>query len=160
MSGSILTTKATRAFRSFATDVTGVVRAWGVHRGGPVGARSASDPSDPRVASAALLLEVAHADDRFSEQERQIVEDTLRREFGLDPARAGRLVEAAARVRGDASGPWVFTNVLVEAFSTGQRRNLVRIMDRLARVDDGPTWRESYVLGQIASLLRVEASSV
>ena len=162
MSGSTLAAKATRAVRSLSTDVVDAARAWS-----PVAQANADalaprpeDVDDPRLASAALLIEVAHADGRFSSREHRIVEDTLRSEFGLDRARASRLAHAAARLRDAAVGPWVFTNVLVEAFSGQQRRNLVQILHRLADVDGASSWRVNYVIGQLSSLLRVESPLV
>ena len=41
---------------------------------------------DIRLAACALLLELAHADDEFTDDERQHLESAVRRQFGLDSA--------------------------------------------------------------------------
>jgi uncharacterized tellurite resistance protein B-like protein len=52
-------------------------------------------PTRVELAACALLLELAHADDEFSPEERQHIESTLRRRFGLDEATAAELMQLA-----------------------------------------------------------------
>ena len=53
-----------------------------------------SDPDtakkDIRLAACALLLELANADDEFTDDERQHLESAVRRHFGLDEEETGR----------------------------------------------------------------------
>ena len=42
---------------------------------------------DIRLAACALLVELAHADDEFSEDEREHLESAVQRQFGLDAPR-------------------------------------------------------------------------
>ena len=162
-SGATLTGKATHTLWSLFTEAIEATKSLTLRASRSSGrsvALSFDEEGDARIASVALLLEVAHADGRFSRQEQSVVEDALRREFGLVGPQACRLVEAAERARDRAPGPWPFANVLVDAYSEEQRRTLADILNRLALADDGPTWREQFVIGQLSSLLRVEASHV
>jgi uncharacterized tellurite resistance protein B-like protein len=53
-------------------------------RGTPSGGPGAgTDPDDLQVAACALLLELAHADDEFSADERRHIEAALARHFSL-----------------------------------------------------------------------------
>ncbi|HEU4747923.1 MAG TPA: TerB family tellurite resistance protein, partial [Gemmatimonadaceae bacterium] len=52
-------------------------------------------PGAIQLAACALLLELAHADDEFSEAERAHIESALLRHFGLDPTTARELMELA-----------------------------------------------------------------
>ena len=49
-------------------------------------------PADLRLAACALLLELAYADDEFTEEERDHLEAAIRRQFGLDEEQAAELI--------------------------------------------------------------------
>ena len=63
---------------------------------------SVGGSSDIRLAACALLLELAYADDEFSEEEQQHLESAVRRQFGLEEAEAVKLLELAQREREEA----------------------------------------------------------
>jgi len=67
----------------------------------PAAGDERADPKDVRLAACALLLELAHADDRFSDEERRHVEGAIRRHMGLDAADADRLLRAVEKAFGD-----------------------------------------------------------
>ena len=54
---------------------------------------------DIRLAACALLLELAYADDEFTDDERQHLESALRRQFGLDSSEAEQLLALAQQER-------------------------------------------------------------
>ena len=58
------------------------------------------------VAACALLLELAYADDVFSDDERAHIEDVLGRHFALDAETAGELIELAERTRADLNATY------------------------------------------------------
>jgi uncharacterized tellurite resistance protein B-like protein len=161
-----LSGRVARALWSIADDLADSARGWtaGGSEGSGADAPRRRDGQEPmvdsRVAAAALMLEVANADERFSPEEQRMVACTLREEFGLGPVQADRVVRAAQRLRERAPGVWTFTNVLVEALTEGQRSLLTEILERLAYADGRQTWEEHYAVRRISSLLRVEASHV
>jgi hypothetical protein len=57
---------------------------------------------DIRLAACALLLELAHADEEFTDDERQHLESAVRRQFGLDASEAEKLLELAEEERAQA----------------------------------------------------------
>jgi uncharacterized tellurite resistance protein B-like protein len=159
--------RVARALWSMADDLAEVARTWGPTRGGSRTGRERSvlpgahrSTLDPRIAAAALMLEVANADEHFSPTEQTIVACTLREEFGLGPVQADRIVRAARRMRAEAPGVWTFTSVLVEAFTTKQREVLAGILEQLADADGESTWQEHYAVRSICSLLRVDVAHV
>lgn len=115
---------------------------------------------DVRLATCALLLEVAYADADFSDTERRHVEATLRRQFGLGPVEAAELVRAAERARDEAPGAWHFTTPIAERFTTAQKRVLSEILHALLHLDGHPTWQEDYVVRKLSALLRLEPEYV
>ena len=111
---------------------------------------------DIRLAACALLLELAHADDEFTEDERQHLESAVRRQFGLDAAEAERLLELAEQERAQAVDLWQFTNLIAESYSIGQKVVLAEIMWGLVYSDGELAGREDYLMRKICNLLRLE----
>jgi len=111
---------------------------------------------DIRLAACALLLELAHADEDFSEDERQHLESAVRRQFGLEPADAAKLLELADQERRQAVDLWQFTNLIAENYSIGQKMVLAEIMWGLVYSDGDLAGKEDYLMRKICNLLRLE----
>jgi len=117
---------------------------------------SVGGSSDIRLAACALLLELAYADDEFSEEEQQHLESAVRRQFGLEEAEAVKLLELAQREREEAVDLWQFTNLIAENYSTGQKMVLAEIMWGLVYADGDLASKEDYLMRKICNLLRLE----
>jgi uncharacterized tellurite resistance protein B-like protein len=115
-----------------------------------------ASPKDLRLAACALLLELAYADDEFSEGERQHLESAIRRQFGLDQAQAEKLLELAEAARKEAVDLWQFTNLIAESYSLGQKMVLAEIMWGLVYSDGDLVNKEDYLMRKICNLLRIE----
>ena len=113
-------------------------------------------PKDLRLAACALLLELAYADDEFSEGERQHLESAIRRQFGLDQSQAEKLLELAEEARKEAVDLWQFTNLIAESYSLGQKMVLAEIMWGLVYSDGDLVNKEDYLMRKICNLLRIE----
>jgi uncharacterized tellurite resistance protein B-like protein len=111
---------------------------------------------DLRLAACALLLELAHADDEFTDAERKHLESAVRRQFGLDHAQAERLVKLAEEERHRAVDLWQFTNLIAESYSLGQKMVLAEIMWGLVYSDGDLAGKEDYLMRKICNLLRLE----
>ena len=149
-------------------------RLWGRHNGGErsvmmesirqfflanmaeKGGEEDTPPADLRLAACALLLELAYADDEFTEEERVHLEGAIRRQFGLDVAQAGELIELAERQRQEAVDLWTFTNLVAEHYSLGQKMVLAEAMWGLVYSDGELASREDYLMRKISGLLRLE----
>jgi uncharacterized tellurite resistance protein B-like protein len=119
-------------------------------------AEPARNKRDVRLAACALLLELAHADDQFSDDERQHLEAAVRRQFGLDPEEAQRLLELAEQERAQAVDLWQFTNLVAEHYSTSQKMVLAEVMWGLIYSDGRLAGKEDYLMRKISNLLRLE----
>lgn len=111
---------------------------------------------DIRLAACALLLELANADDEFTEDERQHLESAVRRQFGLDAAEADQLLTLAQQAREESVDLWQFTNLIAENYSTGQKMVLAEIMWGLVYSDGDLASKEDYLMRKICNLLRLE----
>ena len=111
---------------------------------------------DIRLAACALLLELANADEEFTDDERQHLESAVRRQFGLGAAEAEKLLELAQQAREEAVDLWQFTNLIAENYSTGQKMVLAEIMWGLVYSDGDLASKEDYLMRKICNLLRLE----
>ena len=122
----------------------------------PEDPEAAKAGKDLRLAACALLLELAHADSEFTEDERQHLESAVRRQFGVDAAEADRLLELAEAERQQAVDLWQFTKLISDHYSTGQKMVLAEIMWGLVYADGELANKEDYLMRKIFSLLRLE----
>jgi uncharacterized tellurite resistance protein B-like protein len=108
------------------------------------------------IAACALLLELAHADDQFSEGERSHIEAVLQRHFGLDNATALELIQLAEAERANAIDLYQFTSLIRKSYDLGQKTLLAEIMWSLVMSDGRIAHHEAHMLRKIANLLDLE----
>jgi uncharacterized tellurite resistance protein B-like protein len=113
-------------------------------------------PADLRLAACALLLELAYADDEFTDDERDHLSAAVRRQFGLDEEQAAELIALAEEQRDQAVDLWTFTNLVAEHYSLGQKMVLAEAMWGLVYSDGELASREDYLMRKISGLLRLE----
>jgi uncharacterized tellurite resistance protein B-like protein len=105
------------------------------------------------VAACALLLELAHADDEFSDEERSHIEAVLGRHFALDGETATRIIELAEEERRNAIDLYQFTSLIRNNYDLGQKTLLAEIMWGLVLTDGKIAQHEGYMLRKIGNLL-------
>ena len=108
------------------------------------------------VAACALLLEIAYADDHFTDAERQHIEAVMQRHFDLDQETATALIEMAQAERAQAIDLYQFTSMVRDSYDLGQKTLLAEIMWGLVIADGEVQRHESYMLRKIANLLDLE----
>ena len=111
---------------------------------------------DVRLAACALLIEIAYADDEFTEDESQHLLSAVRRQYGLDAGEAEKLLELAERARVEAVDLWQFTKLIKQTYSLGQKMVLVEAMWGLVYADGKVTGHETYLMRKISHLLGVK----
>jgi uncharacterized tellurite resistance protein B-like protein len=111
---------------------------------------------DLRLAACALLLELAHADDAFTDDERAHLSRAVRRHFGLDHHQADSLIYHAEQARQQAPDLWQFTSLIRESYSLGQKMVLAEIMWGLVFADGELNSREDYLMRKVSKLLDLE----
>lgn len=122
--------------------------------------REATGGTEPdlRLAACALLLELAHSDEEFTHDERQHVDNAVRRHFGLDDEGAEELLSHADAARRSAPDLWQFTNPIREHYSLGQKMVLAETMWGLVFADGDLSEREDYLMRKISHLLGLQAA--
>ena len=121
----------------------------------PAAAASAS-PSRVQLAACALLLELAHADGEFSLEERQHIERTLVRHFGLDEATGAELMRLAETERAQSLDHFQFTRLIAAEYDLGQKMVLAEIMWGVILADGRLSDHETHLVRKMASLMQLE----
>lgn len=118
----------------------------------PAATAAAGDDELP-VAACALLLELAHADDVFSPEERRHIQEALGRHFGLGAEAAAELMSLAQDRLGQATDLHQFTSVIARQYDEGQRMVLAEVLWRVVYADGKLDQHESYLMRKLANLL-------
>jgi len=113
-------------------------------------------PSRVQLAACALLLELAHADGEFSPEERQHIERTLVRHFGLDEATAAELIQLAEAERAQSLDHFQFTRLIAEEYDLGQKMVLAEVMWGVILADGHLSDHETHLVRKLASLMQLE----
>ncbi len=119
-------------------------------RGGP---GSPAGPSRVELAACALLLELAHADGEFSLEEREHLERTLVRHFGLDEAKSAEFLRLAEAERSQSLDHFQFTRLIAAEYDLGQKMVLAEVMWGVILADGRLSDHETHLVRKFASLM-------
>jgi uncharacterized tellurite resistance protein B-like protein len=108
-----------------------------------------------RLATCAVLLELAYADDAFTREEQEYVTDAVRRQFGLDPVEAEQLVQLAEEHRVGGGEIGGFTNLIRDHYSMQQKAALVEMMWGVVRADGTLAPRENQLMKRVCALVEL-----
>lgn len=123
---------------------------------GRPGERSGPAVPEVQLAACALLLELAHADNEFSESEQVHIQNALTRHFGLDDASARDLIELARAERAQSIDHFQFTRLINEQYDLGQKMVLAEVMWGVILADGTIAEHEAYLVRKLANLLNLE----
>ena len=112
---------------------------------------------DPlRLATAAILLDIAYADGTFTPAEDGDIVAFLERAFSLADDEARDLIAAAAEIRARTIDHFALTNYIRKNSALGERIEIVRTMWRMVYGDGKLTDYENYLVRKLADLLGLE----
>jgi uncharacterized tellurite resistance protein B-like protein len=120
------------------------------------GAASTGALSGVQVAACALLLELAHADGEFSAEEREHIERTLVRHFGLDASTGAELLQLADAERAESLDHFQFTRLIAAEYDLGQKMVLAEVMWGVILADGRLSDHETHLVRKLASLMQLE----
>jgi uncharacterized tellurite resistance protein B-like protein len=127
-----------------------------------LGAAAAEDPGSDehalRVATAALLVEMARADQGGSAVERDRIQRLLEDHYRLEAGEAKALIAAADRRADHAVSLHEFTAMLHESLDESEKRKVVAMLIRTALADGHFDAHEQHLLGKVADLLYLRRS--
>jgi uncharacterized tellurite resistance protein B-like protein len=119
--------------------------------------QSADKRQDPlRLATAAILLDIAYADGTFTPAEDGDIVGFLQRAFALAGEEARELIAAAGEIRARTIDHFALTNYIRKNSALPDRIEIVRTMWRMVYGDGKLTDYENYLVRKLADLLGLE----
>jgi uncharacterized tellurite resistance protein B-like protein len=125
------------------------------HADQPAAASAEAPDQRLRVAACALLLEIAHADDEFTADERRHIEEALVRHFDLPLETARELMALAEEQRRISTDLYQFTSLINANYDEGQRMVLTEVLWRVVYADGKLSQHEEYLMRKLANLLEL-----
>ena len=107
------------------------------------------------VASCALLLEMANADEEFSEIERENILNLLKKDFNLSDEDAQELIEATNKELKERIDLWHFTNLINVNYSTQEKIRVIETVWRVIYADGKLDAHEDYLVHKLGTLLKL-----
>ena len=122
------------------------------------GGEPAATPShEPlQIAACALLLELAHADEEFTDEERTHIEEAMARHFDLEPDTVAELIALADEERKRSVDFHQFTRLIADRYDLGQKMVLAEVMWRVVYADGELAKHESYLMRKLSHLLGIK----
>ena len=110
---------------------------------------------DVRIATCALLLEMAKIDGKFSELERKSIVEVLENSYQLSAERAAAFMEAADEQLEKSIDLWHFAKLINENYSTEDKIKIIEMVWQIIYTDGKLDKHEDYLAHKLATLLRL-----
>lgn len=110
---------------------------------------------DVRIATCALLLEMAHIDGEFSESERESIINSIKKDYHLSDEHAAALIEAADEELKGSIDLWKFARLINQNYSTDEKIQIIEMVWRVIYTDGKLDKHEDYLVHKLANLLRL-----
>lgn len=108
-----------------------------------------------RVATCVVLLEVAQADEEFSDEERDYITDALRQRFGLSDSDAKALIEESIQHREESVDLWQYTHLINKTCTREEKSEIIEHVWRVVFADGGISGHETYVTKKLGTLFNM-----
>lgn len=112
-------------------------------------------PDDPRIAVAALCLQVMEADGIVRDAERLKLREILKEQYELDDAALDALIAAGQDAENQAVDYYRFTTELKRQLDEAQRQQLVGLLWDIVYADGTRSEMEDHAIWRVADLLGV-----
>ena len=113
----------------------------------------AGAPDPVAIAACALLLEIAHADEDFTPDEKERISRHAREDLGVAPGDVREVLRLAEEARRESVDLYQFTKLVTESFSREQRLRLIEAIWGVVYSDGVLTAVEGQLARRIAELL-------
>ncbi|OGT33295.1 MAG: hypothetical protein A2W28_00215 [Gammaproteobacteria bacterium RBG_16_51_14] len=108
-----------------------------------------------KIATAALMFEIGLADSHIQKEERQLIEQAMRKTFDLNEEDTRELITIAENEIDNAVSLHEFTRLLNERLSRGERNRIIEMLWLVAYADNVLDKYEEYYIRKIADLLYI-----
>jgi len=137
-----------------------VKRFFGKAAGSEPGAAERNTTHDLRVATCALLVEMARIDQTFTEAEMETILSILKEKYGLSGEHADALIAEADKELDESVDLWQFARLINENYSNDEKIEIVETLWRIVYVDGKMDQYEHYLMNKLKNLLRISHSQL
>lgn len=110
---------------------------------------------DIRVATCALLVEMAGIDKRFTQAEMETIFSILKEKYGLSREHADALVAEADKALDESVDLWQFARLINENYSNEEKIEIIETLWKIVYVDGKMDRYEHYLMNKLKNLLRL-----
>ena len=110
---------------------------------------------DIRVATCALLVEIARIDEKFTQSEMETILSILKEKYGLSPEHADALIAEAEKELEESVDLWQFARLINENYTNDEKIEIIEILWRVVYVDGKMDQYEHYLMSKLKNLLRL-----
>jgi uncharacterized tellurite resistance protein B-like protein len=111
-----------------------------------------------QIATAVVLLEVAYADEEFSDAERVQVVTILKEQFSLDDESVNELLLISEEKLKHSIDIWHFTEIINENYSDDEKYLVIETVWRVIYADGRLDKYEDYIVHKLARVLHIPHS--
>ncbi|MBW2177808.1 MAG: TerB family tellurite resistance protein [Deltaproteobacteria bacterium] len=124
---------------------------------GPKGpdATDGTQAHDIRVATCALLVELARIDEKFTQAEMHAILSILKKKYGLAGEHADALIAEAEKELEDSVDLWQFANLINQNYSNAEKIEIIETLWHVVYVDGKMDQYEHYLMSKLKNLLRL-----
>jgi uncharacterized tellurite resistance protein B-like protein len=119
------------------------------------GSASSATEHDVRVATCALLVEMARIDEKFSKDELEKILGILEEKYGLSPEHANALMREADKELAESVDLWQFASLINANYSPEEKIEIIEILWQIVFVDGKMNEYEHYLMNKLSNLLRL-----
>lgn len=110
---------------------------------------------DIKVATCALLVEMARIDESFTAQETETILHILTRQYGVSDEHAQALVAEAEKELIESVDLWQFARLINENYSREEKIHILETLWQVVFVDGKMDQYEDYLMHKMSNLLRL-----
>jgi uncharacterized tellurite resistance protein B-like protein len=132
----------------------------GISDAGKIPFGDGSSAHRAQVATTALLLEIAHIDGKFTDDEKERIVSLLTSEYGLNNAEVEAIMESARAQMKKSVDLWQFTSVINKHFSQEEKGKVIEMIWNVVFADGKLDKYEDYLVHTLSDLLRLDHSQL
>lgn len=108
-----------------------------------------------RLATCALLVEIARIDEQFTDSEMEQIITVLHEKYGLSRTHADALISEAEKELENSVDLWQFARLINENCSNQEKMEIIKTLWRIVYVDRKMDQYEHYLMNKLKNLLRL-----
>jgi uncharacterized tellurite resistance protein B-like protein len=120
------------------------------------GAEKTDSELELQIATCALLLEMAHADDDYTPEEGAHIAELMQERFGLSQDAFQQIHDMAETRRSEQIDLWGFTKTLKTHFSHAEKMQVMEMLWSVIYADDTLADYEDHLVHTLAKLLDID----